>query len=181
MKVWTRDDTLDLFRRQLFALQSKVLRPVSYQVRSKHEQKMLEFVSKYVMEVQVKGKKYIAVIEGYSHEYWYHRVDLHPLAEKIDLVICYRHDSCLSKHVLELSSPSGREYEIFQPPAWFDLEMRGGRAWAQVFTGALLAGYGEAYQVLEEQIRKESPAAYYRYLRRTAQQARHKQGRPVAV
>ncbi|GHO51426.1 hypothetical protein [Ktedonospora formicarum] len=164
MKVWTRDNTLDLFRRQLYALQSTVVAARS----------------RYVYEVQIKGKLYTAVIEGYTREYWEHRVDLHPLAEQVDLVICYRHDSIVSKRVLELSSPSGREYDAFTPPSWFDFEQRGGRAWAQVFTGALLAGHGEAYQILE-QIREESPAAYYRYLRRKAQLAAHKQGHPVAV
>lgn len=164
MKVWTRDGTIDLFRRQLYALHSKEL----------------ENISKYISKVQIKKKKYTAVFVAYSHDYWLDRVDLHPLAAEIDLVICYRHNSCLSKRVLELSSPLGREYEAFVPPAWFDLEERGGRSWAQVFTGALLAGHGDAYQILE-QIREESPAAYYRYLRRKQQLASHKQGHPVAV
>jgi hypothetical protein len=163
-QVWSRDSTLDLFRMQLYVLQSEIVRSLS----------------KYVLEVQVKGRRYIACVEGYSHEYYLHRIEKHPLAQQIDLVICYRHNSCLRQRVLELCSPSGREYDAFSVPAWFDIEQRGGRAWAQVFTGALLAGHGEAYTVLE-QIREESPAAYYRYLRRKAALAAHKQGHPVAV
>jgi hypothetical protein len=164
VKVWTRDDTKALFRMQLYSLQSEIIRDIT----------------KYLLEVEVKGERYYAVIEGYSHDYYEHRIDLHPLAEQIDLVICYRHNSCLSKRVLELSSPHGREYEAFKTPKWFDFEERGGRAWAQVFVGALLAGDGEAYAVLE-QLREESPAAYYRYLRKKAQLAAHKPGHPVAV
>jgi hypothetical protein len=164
MPVWTRDNTLDLFQRQLYALQSKVICKIS----------------KYVLEVQIKNKNYIAVVEGYSHGYWEHRVDLHPVAEQITMVICYRHNSCLRQHVLELCSPSGREYEAFTPPSWFDFEQRGGKAWAQVFTGALIAGHGKAYTMLSL-IQEESPAAYYRYLRRKAQLSAHKQGHPAAV
>lgn len=164
MKVWTRDDTLDLFRMQLYALQSKIVRKLS----------------KYTHEVEVKGKRYVAIIEGYSHDYYEHRIELHPQAERIGLVICYRHTSCLAKKVLELASPHGREYEAFTYPQWFDLEQRGGRAWAQVFVGALLAGHSDAYSILD-QMREDSPAAYYRYLARKAQLAAHKQGRPVAV
>ena len=137
-------------------------------------------ISKYVMEVEVKKERYLAVVEGYSHEYYDHRIDLHPLAGKMTLVICYRHDSCLSKRVLELSSPRGLEYDAFKCPTWFDYEQRSGRSWAQVFVGALIAGSGPAYEMLEL-IREESPAAYYRYLRRKAQLSTHKQGRPVAV
>lgn len=175
MGVWTRENTLDLFQRQLYALQSEILRTLEWT-----DAKNRTSLSKYVREVRVKGKTYIAVIEGYSHEYWLHRIDLHDLAKQIDLVICYRHNSCLRQKVLELCSPTGREYDAFSPPRWFDIEARGGRAWAQVFTGALLAGHGDAYAELEK-IKEESPAAYYRYLARTAELAAHKWGRPVAV
>ena len=175
MGVWNRDNTFDLFQRQLYALQSEMIRSLEF-TDGKHKQ----FHSKYVLEVRIKGRAYTAVIEGYSHDYWLHRVDRHPLAKQIDLVICYRHTSCVRQKVLELCSPTGREYDIFETPSWFDLEARGGRAWAQVFTGALLAGYGAAYTELEK-IREESPAAYYRYLERKAQLAAHHWGRPVAV
>ncbi len=175
MGVWDRDKTLDLFQRQLYALQSTIIRYLEFTDGNGKLHR-----SKYVLEVRVKGKTYIAVVEGYSHDYWLHRIDLHPLAPQIDMVICYRHNSCVRQKTLELCSPTGREYESFSPPHWFDWDARGGRAWAQVFTGALLAGQGDAYTELEK-IRDESPAAYYRYLARTAQLAAHKWGRPAAV
>jgi predicted RNA-binding Zn-ribbon protein involved in translation (DUF1610 family) len=175
MSVWNRDKTLDLFQRQLYALQSEILGSLTF-----IDGKQRQAHTKYVYRVSVKGKTYTAVMEGYSHDYWLHRIDLHPLAKQIDLVICYRHNSCVRQRVLELCSPTGREYEEFAPPTWFDLETRGGNAWARVFVGALLAGYGPAYTELEK-IREESPAAYYRYLQRKAELATHYWGRPMAV
>jgi hypothetical protein len=164
MSGWNRDKTLDVFQKQLYSLQSRIVRNLS----------------RYLLEVEVKGVRYIALIEGSSHEYHVHRIDLLPEAEQIELVICHRHNSCLPKRVLELASPRGREYEAFKTPSWFDFEQRSGRAWAQVFVGALLSGHGDAYQILE-QIHEEAPRAYYRYQAKMAQLAAHKQGRPVAV
>jgi hypothetical protein len=110
-----------------------------------------------------------------SSEYHQHRVRALDVHHVVSLVICRTHESVLPVPVIDLATR--QRCNAFQPPQWYQPQMRATRRGSSVFLGQLICGIKGAY----EQLATLPPSTQRRYRLRVKQQARGRRGRPIKL
>jgi hypothetical protein len=110
-----------------------------------------------------------------SSEYHQHRVRALDVNHIVALVICRKHDSVLPVPVIDLVVR--QRCDAFQPPNWYQPEMRATRHGSPVFLGQLICGIKSAY----DQLATLPASTQRRYRARVKAQARGRRGRPIKL
>jgi hypothetical protein len=110
-----------------------------------------------------------------SSEYHRHRVRTLDVHHVVALVICRKNDSVLPVPVIDLAAR--RRCEAFQPPHWYQPDMRATKRGSWVFLGQLICGIKSAY----DQLQTLPPSTQRRYKRKVKLQARGRRGRPIKL
>lgn len=117
--------------------------------------KLDEFTYQLIRE----GVTHRALVLSRSWDYWEYR--LSRSAPAVSMVICSKHDTCLSMPVLEVGS-SGRTYGPRERPLDYVQGAPHTRKTALVFLGALLCGEQAAFNALSQM----HPSSQKRYRQR---------------
>src|SRR5712691_351658 len=110
-----------------------------------------------------------------SSEYHQHRVRALDVHHIVALVICRKHDSVLPVPVIDLDAR--QRCGAFEPPYWYQPDMRATKRGSSVFLGQLICGIKSAY----DQLATLPPSTQRRYRLRVKRQARGRRGRPIKL